>query len=79
MGRARGRRLVRSTVTLPTLLLYGDKDERAPRAVADGLLAAIPTSRLVVLPGVGHVCNLEAVEPFNREVRAFLAAVSSPA
>jgi pimeloyl-ACP methyl ester carboxylesterase len=60
------------TVAIPTLLLYGDKDERAPLSVAEGLRAAIPTSRLIVLHGVGHLCNIEAAEQFNREVRAFL-------
>lgn len=59
-------------VGIPTLLVYGDKDERAPLGVAEDLHSAIPTSRLVVLPGVGHVCNIEAAQAFNREVRAFL-------
>jgi pimeloyl-ACP methyl ester carboxylesterase len=34
--------------------------------------AAIPGSRLVVLPDVGHVSPVEAPELFNREVRRFL-------
>jgi pimeloyl-ACP methyl ester carboxylesterase len=60
------------TVTIPTLLLCGDADERAPLNVAEDLRDSIPTSRLVVLPGVGHVCNIEAARQFNREVRNFL-------
>ena len=59
-------------VDVPTLLLYGDKDVRAPLEVAEALHAAIPTSRLVVLPGVGHVSCVEAPERFNREIREFL-------
>jgi pimeloyl-ACP methyl ester carboxylesterase len=59
-------------IDVPTLLIYGDNDVRAPRYVADDLHAAIPGSRLVVLPGVGHVVNIEAGERFNAEVRAFL-------
>ena len=54
--------------------IHGDQDVRAPRPVADALHAAIPGSRLVVLPGVGHVCNLEAPDAFNAAVREFLAA-----
>jgi pimeloyl-ACP methyl ester carboxylesterase len=61
-------------IDTPTLLIHGDQDVRAPRAVADALHAAIPGSRLVVLPGVGHVCNLEAPDAFNAAVREFLAA-----
>jgi pimeloyl-ACP methyl ester carboxylesterase len=59
-------------VKVPTLLLYGDGDVRAPLTVAEDLHAAIPGSTLVVLPGVGHLCNLEAPEEFNQAVRNFL-------
>jgi pimeloyl-ACP methyl ester carboxylesterase len=57
---------------VPTLLLYGGADVRAPVTVAEDLHAAIPGSRLVVLPHVGHVCNVEASEEFNEAVRTFL-------
>jgi pimeloyl-ACP methyl ester carboxylesterase len=45
---------------------------RAPRAVAESLHASIPGSRLVVLPGAGHVCNAEAPDEFNAAVREFV-------
>lgn len=57
---------------MPTLLLYGDQDERAPLTVAENLHRAIPWSKLVVMPGVGHVSSVEAGERFNDEVRWFL-------
>lgn len=60
------------TIAVPTLLLYGEADERAPRPVAEALHAGIPGSELVLLPGVGHVANLEAPEAFNAAVRRFL-------
>lgn len=60
-------------ISVPTLLLYGDTDVRAPLKVAEDLHAAIPGSRLVVLSGTGHICNIEAPEQFNTEVRTFLA------
>jgi pimeloyl-ACP methyl ester carboxylesterase len=59
-------------VDVPTLLLYGDRDVRAPREVALHLEAEIRGSRLVMLPGVGHVSSVEDPVGFNREVRAFL-------
>ena len=59
-------------ITVPTLLVYGDQDARAPLKVAEDLQAAIPGSALVVLPGAGHVCNIEAPEAFNDAVRNFL-------
>lgn len=63
---------VLAIVDVPTLLLYGELDVRAPRRVAEALHAGIPGSELVVLPGVGHYVNLEAPEAFNAEVRRFL-------
>jgi pimeloyl-ACP methyl ester carboxylesterase len=64
-------------VNVPTLLLYGDKDVRSPLSVGEDLHAKIPNSRLVVIPGVGHVSNIEAPERFNAEVRRFLQTVQS--
>jgi len=56
----------------PTLLLYGEKDERSPMDVAKDLHKKIPGSELVILPEVGHVINLEAPEQFEGLVRNFL-------
>jgi pimeloyl-ACP methyl ester carboxylesterase len=66
---------IRDQLDLPlsTLLVYGDKDVRAPLTVAKDLEAAISDSTLVVLPDSGHVCNIEAPEEFNKAVRNFLA------
>jgi pimeloyl-ACP methyl ester carboxylesterase len=58
--------------TIPTLLLYGDADRRAPLSVAGDLHDRIPGSILVVLPGAGHLANLDASERFDTEVRSFL-------
>lgn len=59
-------------IDVPTLLLYGDADQRAPLSVAEDLHAEIPASKLVVLPDVGHDSAMEAPEAFNAEVRGFL-------
>jgi pimeloyl-ACP methyl ester carboxylesterase len=61
-------------IGVPTLLLYGDRDVRAPLPVGRALHAAIPGARLEVLDGVGHVSPVEAPERFNRAVRDFLRA-----
>lgn len=45
--------------------------------VAEQLRQAISGSRLVVLPDVGHVCSIEALEAFNREIRAFVSAANA--
>ncbi|MEV6336994.1 alpha/beta hydrolase [Nocardia vinacea] len=60
------------TIAVPTLILNGELDERAPLRIAEGLHANIPGSQLVVIPGVGHCCNLEAPKAFDAVVRHFL-------
>ncbi|MEO7295471.1 MAG: alpha/beta hydrolase [Candidatus Limnocylindria bacterium] len=62
-------------ITVPTLILHGDADERAPRAVWERLHADIPDSALVLLSGVGHEVVIEAPDAFDTEVRRFLANV----
>ncbi len=64
-------------IEVPTLLLYGDNDVRSPLTVARDLHAKIPGSRLVVIPGVGHMSSVQAADRFTAEVRAFLHSVQS--
>ena len=59
-------------VRIPTLIVHGELDTRAPRAVADGLHAAIEASSLTVLPGAGHLCNLEVPDLVNDAIARFL-------
>jgi pimeloyl-ACP methyl ester carboxylesterase len=63
---------VLARINIPTLLVYGAKDVRAPLAVAEKLHEAISGSKLIVLPNAGHICNIEALDEFNRAVRTFL-------
>ena len=63
-------------IDVPTLLLYGDEDVRAPVPVGEALRAAIPGSVLVVMPGVGHASSVEAAERFTAEIRGFLHGVA---
>lgn len=63
------------SVAVPTLLLYGAQDQRAPRPVAEAMHRAIPGSRLALLPGAGHDAALEDPAAFDAAVRDFLRAV----
>ena len=65
-----------ATVDVPTLVIHGEADVRAPRPVAEALHHGIAGSKFVVLPGVGHCCNLEAPDAFNAAVREFLRTAS---
>jgi pimeloyl-ACP methyl ester carboxylesterase len=40
--------------------------------VADEMAQRLPDARLAVVPGAGHLSNLEAPEAFTRALRAFL-------
>jgi pimeloyl-ACP methyl ester carboxylesterase len=62
-------------IEVPTLLLYGELDQRSPLKVAKELNQRIPSSQLVVIEGVGHSVNVEAPEEFNAHVRTFIRSV----
>jgi pimeloyl-ACP methyl ester carboxylesterase len=64
-----------AAIRVPTLVLVGSDDTATPLANSETLAAAIPGSRLEVLPGAGHLSNLEQPAAFNRAVRAFLDSV----
>lgn len=65
-------------IAVPTLVLAGDADVRAPLPVARAIHAGIPGARLVVLPGVGHVVTVEAPDAVTREMLAFLGDLPPP-
>jgi pimeloyl-ACP methyl ester carboxylesterase len=61
-------------IAVPTLLIWGELDGRSPLSVARQFEDAIPGAELVVIPGAGHVSNLEQPELFNDAVREFCRA-----
>jgi pimeloyl-ACP methyl ester carboxylesterase len=63
-------------IAVPTLLIWGELDARSPLSVARQFEQAIPGTKLIVIPGAGHVSNLEQPEPFNDAVRHFCRARS---
>lgn len=67
-----------SSVVVPTLLVWGEHDARSPMTVARQFEEAIPDTELVLIPGCGHICNLERPEPFTDAVREFCRKHSSP-
>lgn len=49
-------------ITIPTLLIWGEKDGITSRAHHDEILEAIPGARLEVIAGAGHLPTVEAPE-----------------
>jgi pimeloyl-ACP methyl ester carboxylesterase len=66
-------------IAVPTLLIWGELDGRSPLTVARQFEQAIPDTQLVVIPGCGHVSNLEDPGRFNDAVREFCRAHPSRA
>lgn len=58
-------------IAVPTLLIWGALDVRSPLSVAREFARAIPQAQLVVIPGAGHMSNLERPDEFNAAIRAF--------
>ena len=63
-------------IRVPTLVIVGDRDVDDVRDAAEELQRGIPGARLVVMPGVAHVPNMERPEEFNRIVLDFLESAT---
>jgi 3-oxoadipate enol-lactonase len=59
-------------ISAPTLVLYGDQDIADVQEAGPRLAQAIPGARLVVMPGVSHLPQMEKPERFNEIVLEFL-------
>jgi 3-oxoadipate enol-lactonase len=62
-------------IRVPTLVLVGSADALTPPPLAQALAGRIAGARLEVIPGAGHISNLENPAAFNRAVQSFLASV----
>jgi pimeloyl-ACP methyl ester carboxylesterase len=62
-------------LSVPALMVVGDEDALTPPAQSRAMVEAAPGSRMVEIPGAGHLSNLEDPEAFNRALLAFLAEV----
>jgi len=58
-------------LTMPALVLVGARD-RANVPLSAALAAALPDSRLTVVPDAGHEANVDAPAAFTAALRAFL-------
>jgi pimeloyl-ACP methyl ester carboxylesterase len=57
------------SIAVPTLVLAGGEDALVPVARHEEVHAAVPGSRLEVLPGVGHLSTCEAPGPVAAALR----------
>jgi pimeloyl-ACP methyl ester carboxylesterase len=78
VGAANAWRAARS-LRMPTLVIWGDRDQLVDPALAPRVAAAVPGARLLVLEGIGHVAMLEAPEPTARAVLGMLEEAAAEA
>lgn len=62
----------------PTLILVGDRDVPDILDISRLLSEQIAGAQKVVIPGAGHILNMEAPEIFDRQVLAFLGSQRQP-
>lgn len=62
-------------ISVPTLLVVGERDIEEFQAIAHHIASVIPHLMKRVLPGVGHMANMEAPEAFNEAVLGFLGSL----
>ena len=61
------------TLSMPSLIVWGEQDEMIPVSVGKRLQQLIPGSRLEIIPQCGHLPALEKPAEFTRCVLEFLA------
>jgi len=61
-------------IDVPTLVITGDGDRLIPPEISSPMADGIPGARLEILPGAGHLTNVEAPDRFTHLLRTHLAA-----
>jgi pimeloyl-ACP methyl ester carboxylesterase len=73
MGRPDSRPLL-AAINCPTLVLVGEADAATPPELAKEIAAGISGSRLVIVPGSGHLSTIEKPDAVNAALAEWLGA-----
>ncbi|HEY7627135.1 MAG TPA: alpha/beta fold hydrolase [Ilumatobacteraceae bacterium] len=65
------------SISAPTLCMVGELDEETPIGYGFALADLIPGARLAVIPGAGHLLNVEAPDDVNRLLEEHMARAAS--
>ena len=63
------------SIEVPVLVIGAELDRAVPVEHARAIAAGIPGAHLTILPGVGHMANLEAPDAFNGLLLEFLTSL----
>ena len=72
------RRADLARIAVPSLIMVGEDDVISPVTEAREIAAAVPHSRLVVIPGAGHLSPYENPSAANEAILRFLKELDSP-
>jgi pimeloyl-ACP methyl ester carboxylesterase len=64
-----------STITVPTLVLWGDQDKLIPVDAAEAWRQAVKGSQVIIYPGIGHIPMEEIADQSAADVAKFLAGL----
>lgn len=67
-----------ASVSVPVLAVVGEEDTLTPLEEARKIAEGVPVGRLAVLPGAGHLSNLENPHAFGRALAEFLKSLGEP-
>lgn len=68
-----------STISAPTLLIWGDQDSVTPRAEQDVMVSTIPDARLITYHGTGHAVHWEQPERVASDLIGFVDGLTPSA
>lgn len=63
------------TIDVPTLVVVGDEDAITPPKESRAMAERIPGARLEIIPGAGHLSNLERPAAFNTALSDFIGSL----
>ena len=66
-------------IKAPTLVLFGSEDRVVPAASGRDIERGIANAQLRLLPGCGHLLNVELRDEVNESVMCFLREHEQPA
>lgn len=61
-----------SSITIPTLLVWGSEDQISPLSNCELLLSSIPSTKKIIIEGAPHPCYLDNPETWHTELINFL-------
>lgn len=64
-------------IKAPARVLWGEHDAKTPRALSESITQQLPEATLHVIPGAGHLSNVDNPDVFATELRDFSAVLGA--